>query len=576
MSIKIQHKRGLETNLPTLSEAEIGFTTDSKKLFIGSANGNIELAKKADVDSQLADIENKFESTAAQESAVLGAELLDATGWTADGWTGDFATGFTHTPGNVSALSRALPSTGTKTYLVEFDTNAALPTQTLTVSIGGSAAFDLYRGTSITHYSIAIQSVSDGNLVITPVTGYAGTITNLSVREVTAAYVSPFEIIDSNGDSVFAVRGTRNALDNLYLGAHSGENNVTGDCNVGIGTRALQKNVAGFWNSAIGGVALQNNISGTRNVAIGYNALVSNVNGHRNIAIGTFSNPLNTIGYANVSIGADSMLSNVSGIENIAIGFSAQSKSTTASNNISIGRYAAQNLTTGNTNITIGSNAMNYNKTGTNNVCIGDNSGYGVAENSFYKCTLIGSSAGTGQSDGAANNVCIGYACATQLTTGIENTVIGAGAGTGTVGSTAAKNVILGFQAGYKVASGSNNNVLIGYRAGYNITTSPNNTIIGYRSGSAVTTGAKNLVLGYQAGLNITTGSNNIIIGNDVDADSATADNQLNIGGVIKGNISTKVLTLQGGVNAAILPTTDPHVAGMLWVNSNVLTVSAG
>jgi hypothetical protein len=47
---KIQLKRGLETELPTLSEGEPAFTTDTGKIFIGATSGNIQLAKKDDLD----------------------------------------------------------------------------------------------------------------------------------------------------------------------------------------------------------------------------------------------------------------------------------------------------------------------------------------------------------------------------------------------------------------------------------------------------------------------------------------------------------------------------------------------
>ena len=43
MTKKIKIKRGLEAALPTLQEGEPGFTTDSKKLFVGSDTGNIEI-----------------------------------------------------------------------------------------------------------------------------------------------------------------------------------------------------------------------------------------------------------------------------------------------------------------------------------------------------------------------------------------------------------------------------------------------------------------------------------------------------------------------------------------------------
>ncbi|MNU34920.1 Pectate lyase superfamily protein [compost metagenome] len=51
--------RGLEANLPTLAVGQIGFTTDTKRVFVGSDAGNIECAKKEDVitlNERLADI----------------------------------------------------------------------------------------------------------------------------------------------------------------------------------------------------------------------------------------------------------------------------------------------------------------------------------------------------------------------------------------------------------------------------------------------------------------------------------------------------------------------------------------
>lgn len=41
--IKIQHKRGTKARLPSLSVAEIGFTTDTNEVFIGGNNGNVQL-----------------------------------------------------------------------------------------------------------------------------------------------------------------------------------------------------------------------------------------------------------------------------------------------------------------------------------------------------------------------------------------------------------------------------------------------------------------------------------------------------------------------------------------------------
>lgn len=49
MANKIQFKRGVKANLPTLSVAEPAFTTDTNQFFIGNGTTNIELAKATDL-----------------------------------------------------------------------------------------------------------------------------------------------------------------------------------------------------------------------------------------------------------------------------------------------------------------------------------------------------------------------------------------------------------------------------------------------------------------------------------------------------------------------------------------------
>lgn len=59
MANKIKIKRGLKANLPTLSVGEQGLCTDTSEIFIGGSTGNIQLANKEYVDSQLAqDVQN--------------------------------------------------------------------------------------------------------------------------------------------------------------------------------------------------------------------------------------------------------------------------------------------------------------------------------------------------------------------------------------------------------------------------------------------------------------------------------------------------------------------------------------
>lgn len=49
---KIRFKSGLESTMPQLSDREPGFTKDTKKLFVGSDEGNIEFAKQSDLDTK--------------------------------------------------------------------------------------------------------------------------------------------------------------------------------------------------------------------------------------------------------------------------------------------------------------------------------------------------------------------------------------------------------------------------------------------------------------------------------------------------------------------------------------------
>ena len=46
---KIQFKRGVSSNLPTLSPGEPALTTDTNKVYVGTGSNNIQLATSDDV-----------------------------------------------------------------------------------------------------------------------------------------------------------------------------------------------------------------------------------------------------------------------------------------------------------------------------------------------------------------------------------------------------------------------------------------------------------------------------------------------------------------------------------------------
>ena len=51
MAFKIRLKRGIKSNLPTLSDGEPAFTTDEKELYIGSSSGNVKLTRNSEVSN---------------------------------------------------------------------------------------------------------------------------------------------------------------------------------------------------------------------------------------------------------------------------------------------------------------------------------------------------------------------------------------------------------------------------------------------------------------------------------------------------------------------------------------------
>lgn len=78
MAKKIQMRRGPEANLPQLNVAEVGFTTDTKKTFIGSSTGNVELTKKSDVDAKFATTDQTLTTHATQLALKATKTELDA------------------------------------------------------------------------------------------------------------------------------------------------------------------------------------------------------------------------------------------------------------------------------------------------------------------------------------------------------------------------------------------------------------------------------------------------------------------------------------------------------------------
>lgn len=526
---KIVEYKNFETITPEPGE-EIDVIT---KIEVGQTSHSIDV-KRARITLP----SKQTFTTVDEENCSFNVELASSEGWTTDGWTGSFESGFTHDPGNTSPLVYNMPvATGTKLYQVSFDCSKTLASMDLFVTVGNSETFDTF-GQKVT--SFGIRSVEDGTLQFIPSTSFAGTISNISVREIVGEVSGIREVVDSTGSTSFEIRTTTADKDNIFMGIEGGMNNTSGYGNASLGAKALKNNTSGFWNTGIGYETLKENTSGSRNIGIGYGALKSNITGQRNIGIGTYALINNTNGGWNVAIGADSQDHNKTGNKNIGLGFQTLYSNESGSNNIAIGNTAMSNCGNAECNVAIGDAALRR-CAGAYNVGIG-------------KSSLYNNESGT-------NNTAIGLNTLYR-STGNSNTAIGTGA---------AQNIVSG-----------NNNVAIGANAGKCTVASNNlsdNVFIGAGSGSGVSDGASyNIMIGKNAGSTSTTGTNNILIGYLATTDNASDSYKLNIGGLLRGSLKNadKHLLVDGGLRLPAIPTTDPNVAGAVWNDNGVLKVSAG
>lgn len=446
-------------------------------------------------------------TTDAAEHAKLGPELIAAEGWTADGWSGDLADGFQHVAGNTSPLVFAMPSgTAGRRFLISFNSSVAPSTTNLFVRVGGSALFNLYGQAD--PISVGVLAPEDGNLEFIPESGFVGRITDISVREIVGVFNGCFQVTDSRGSIAFELRAgkvsdqdSQNCENNLFIGRNAGRMNASGYGNAALGSDALESNLSGFWNVAMGYKALKQNTAGSRNIGIGYVALLNNQVGQRNVAIGTHALRELKEGNYNIAIGADSQLG----------------------------------ATRGESNISIGGGSLYYNDGGNHNIAIG-------------QMALSGGKA-------TDDNIAIGRGTL-QQTSGGNNIAIGREAGKSLVGK---NNVILGYQSG----------------GACNIA----NVIIGVLSGRKLNSSAStNILIGYNNGGNITSGSGNIIIGQDLAGESAWTK-RLNIGDLIRGILvggTDPHMEVNGGLSLPQIPTADPGVAGRVWNDGGTLKISAG
>jgi len=320
---------------------------------------------------------------------------------------------------------------------------------------------------------------------------------------------------ENAGDSI-----TSGGNNNVTIGKDAGTAITTGDANVAVGFEALATEDANGQNVAVGYRALKTLNAGTeaQNTAVGYNAGTSITTGVENVLVGATAGDAITDADFNVGIGWGALGANVLGSKSVAVGtgvLDAQNPaSATDMHNTAVGHGAGGAVTTGIKNTIVGSTAGDALTTGDSSVAIGF--GALTSETAASNSIAIGQTALENQNIGSgdSHNIAIGRNAGGQITSGINNVLIGGYTGDATDDGEA--NTAVGYLA-LSANCGDGNSVL-GSTAGM-VITGENNTTLGVASGRGITSGSNNITIGSQAGRsgspggNITTGSNEIGLG---------------------------------------------------------------
>jgi hypothetical protein len=363
---------------------------------------------------------------------------------------------------------------------------------------------------------------------------------------------------------------------NEAFGTGALASNTTGSGNTATGYQALYNETTASGLTAVGHKALEGNASaghatqGTLNTGVGYEVLKDSATGYYNTGIGYQSLQHVDAGHSNIGVGVQALRfdsgGTTSGYQNIGVGFQTGFSLTTGYRNVMMGHLAGYAMTSAFENIAIGYDSGNDITDGYRNVTIGTSAGRLITTGDYN--TIIGRAAGYDQTT-ASHNTAIGASAGANMTNG-GNVFVGSGSGDGT---TSGVNTAVGYQS-LKTCTTGSLNTAIGYRAMDSLTTASNHTAVGTYAGlgSVPSSSAGNVWVGYDAGngpVGSCTGIANVGIGHQCMTSHtaatavtcvgyqaglylATANDSVGIGRNAMEGASTRLIT--GGSNVAVGP----------------------
>jgi hypothetical protein len=241
-------------------------------MYINGYNGNVGIGTTGPTGK------TDIQGLAIHDLPTYSAEFLLGTTWVSTDWTGDFATGWTHTTGNVSVLSNDKVAVNATKYQIAY-TVTGRTAGSFAIVFGGQSS----GGLSATG-AWGPTTSSTASLTITPTTDFNGTIV-ISIKSITAVSTPLVNLRSSDGTARIEMRAN-NATGNTFIGNGAGRYNTTGSNNTANGVNSLFSNTTGASNTANGFSSLFSNTTGSNNTANGYNAGRTLITGNSNTFFG--------------------------------------------------------------------------------------------------------------------------------------------------------------------------------------------------------------------------------------------------------------------------------------------------
>jgi len=300
-------------------------------------------------------------------------------------------------------------------------------------------------------------------------------------------------LTDANISGTLDVTGNLTVTGDL-ASSTSGTSNFRAGVNAGNSITS-----GGNYNVVVGDEALTTDTKGSKSVAVGKSSLGSqnftSATDTHNVAVGYNAGGAVSVGQFNTLIGSEAGDALTSGGFNVALGTRALSSENGHGSNVAIGYEALRDLDAGadGSNVAVGQIAGRLLSTGIEN-------------------TLIGANAGDSLTD-ADYNVAVGKGTLSTDTKGSRSTAIGYNALStqNLTSSSNSNNTAIGYNAGSSITAGTLNTI-VGASAGDALQNSGLNTLIGQDAGTAMDSG-KNTCVGQQSGSLITSGGDNTILG---------------------------------------------------------------